>query len=49
MKKRGVEWSEVTCTPSALSIQIQLCFSPFLIILLRVKMSSYFDNLLLVL
>ena len=32
MKKRGVEWSEVTCTPSALSIQIQLCFSPFLII-----------------
>ena len=34
MKKRGVEWSEVTCTPSALSIQIQLCFSTFLIILL---------------
>ena len=33
MKKRGVECSEVTCTPSALSIQIQLCFSPFLIIL----------------
>lgn len=33
MKKRGVEWSEVTCTPSALFIQIQLCFSPFLIIL----------------
>lgn len=33
MKKRGVEWSEVTCTPSALSIQIQLCFSLFLIIL----------------
>lgn len=28
MKKRGVEWSE------ALSIQIQLCFSPFLVILL---------------